>query len=53
MPRSAQLDAWVKAVRERDNRWGRAPQSLMIKQDLSQGFVSYVPSVQGVPQPRS
>ena len=32
MPRSAALDAWVRAVRERDNQRGLAAQSPMISE---------------------
>ena len=53
MPRSAALDAWVRAVRERDNQRGLAAQSPMIKRDFSRSQAPrFTPSVQGVPQPR-
>ena len=54
MPRSAALDAWVRAVRERDNQRGLAAQSPMIKRDFSRAQAPhYTPSIQGVAPPRS
>ena len=51
MPLSkAGIDAWVRAVRERDNKYGQAAQSPMIQRDLSRAQAPrYTPSVQGVP----
>ena len=54
MPRSAALDRFVQAVRVRDNVYGQAAQSPMIKPDMSRSKAPvYTPSVQGVPQPHS
>ena len=52
MPRSAALDAFVAAVRARDEYYGHASISPMWKADTSRAYVRYKPSVQGVP-PRS
>ena len=54
MPRSAELDAWVKAVRDREQREGGASASPMVKGDPAVVPAPvYTPSIQGVPQPRS
>ena len=54
MPLSKEvIEAWVRAVRERDNRYGHAAQSPLIKVDWSRVRAPvFTPSVQGVPQPR-
>ena len=53
MPRSAQLDAWVKAVRDQEEREGVSGASPLLKGDPSVVPAPvYVPSIQGVPQPR-
>ena len=52
MPRSAALDAFVAAVRARDERYGLVSISPLWKADTSRAYVRYKPSVQGVP-PRS
>ena len=53
MPLKAEIDAWVRAVRERDNKYGQAAQSPLIQRDWSRVRAPvYTPSVQGVPQPR-
>ena len=50
---SAVLDAFVRAVKERDNNYGQAAQSPMVRRDWSRVKAPvYTPSVQGVPQPR-
>ena len=50
---SAVLDAFVRAIRERDNKYGQAAQSPMVQRDWSRTRAPvYTPSVQGVPQPR-
>ena len=54
MPRSAELDAFVKAVRDREQRQGVSGTSPMVRGDPAVVPAPvYVPSVQGVPQPRS
>ena len=54
MPRSAVLDLFVKAVRDREERDGVASTSPMVKTDPSiVPAPVYVPSIQGVPVPRS
>ena len=53
MPRSAVLDAWVRAVRDRERREGGVSASPMVKTDPSiVPAPVYTPSIQGVPQPR-
>ena len=55
MPRSAaELDAFVKAVRDRERREGGTSASPMVRGDPAVVPAPvYVPSIQGVPQPRS
>ena len=54
MPRSAELDAFVKAVRDREERDGVASTSPMARGNPAVVPAPvYVPSIQGVPQPRS
>ena len=53
MPRSAELDAFVKAVRDREEREGVSGASPLLKGDPSVVPAPvYTPSIQGVPQPR-
>ena len=54
MPLSKEaIEAWVRAVKERDNKHGQAAQSPMVRRDWSRTRAPvYTPSVQGVPQPR-
>ena len=54
MPRSAELDAWVKAVRDREQREGVSGASPLLKGDPSVVPAPvYVPSIQGYPPSRS
>ena len=53
MPRAAELDAFVKAVRDREQREGSAGASPMVRGDPAVVPAPvYTPSVQGVPQSR-